>query len=228
MSAPKEFTFVHYGQLFAAREGLRRSDVGDLSRLKASLVAQGWRWPLGVRKHDDSTYEVINGLGYRRYIALQELVREGCQKRLERVPVQVFRDGDAVDDLLILLASDVHEAMPRELRARAVGQLLEHQLPVSEIASLTGMPLTEARALASAVPKGGAFNALVPANEFDAPIESESRRIELLRSFAQDMPEHSRARISPILDPLLLYLEGGITAKDALLRLAYSDSAPPG
>lgn len=226
MSALKEFMYVHFSHLTVSRDSPRREDVGSLSRLKSRLLARGVEEPLGVRKIDDSAFMVVSGRGYRRYLAINELVREGHETKFQKVPVHVLRQGGAIEDALALLSCDVSEPMPATVKAKAIRFLVDSDIPLSQIALMTGMGDGEIREVLSAADARPDHALWRPATEAVITAPTPRQRIDELFAHAAQLPEGQGARVAQILASLGEYVDGRISATEAISHLARANPAP--
>jgi ParB-like chromosome segregation protein Spo0J len=223
MSAPIDHFSVSFSQLSIDRETPRHNSLGDLRSLKLSILAQGVREPLWVRRKEDGhgeTFVVVAGHGYRRFIAMEQLIEEGYRNLFSRVPIRMVRTGGPAEDAMALLASDLTEPLPLEAKARAVHVLLETKT-LTEAASHTGLTAEQLKRLAASLaPETRDLVILERSNLKKPEPTTDKERLEELAAGLARAPAGVQRRASLILDELFRYLRGETKIPETLNNLS--------
>lgn len=226
MSEPKDLIHVHVTQLVVSRNAPHRSPLGDLRVLKNSLLSMGIREPMAVRKIDDSTFQIVSGRGYRRFLALRELINEGHQNRFKWIPVQVLRGGGDIEESLDLLASSLHEPMPVEVKAQAITSLLKSGLPATEIAIMSGMPSGMLNSILKEAGDVRASDLSTSVFDYELPPEALRDRFAAIVANAATLPGAAKKRVMAQLHLLSECLDGRLSPAETALRIAQPDLEP--
>jgi len=145
----EEYKFIPIEKLVKSPLNVRRV-LGDIKSLKKSIKVNGLQEPLVVRPAPgkEGFYEII--IGYRRYVALKELVEEG-EERFRLVPC-IVRDLSDVEAARLSLEENLarQELTPEEL-ADGIKLLLNLGMTIEQIADMLSISLMEAKILAEGV-----------------------------------------------------------------------------
>lgn len=223
MSKPRDFLNVHYSQIVLSRNVAHRTEaeMGDMDQLKRSIRASGLLRPLNVKKLDESTYTILPGGGYRRMLAIKELIDDGMENKLKWVPVFIQRDVRPLADALSLLTEEMQVPHGAKTKAQAIRDFLREGFPLAEVACVSGYSLDELRqilAVAGDVPPPSLRTPVALPDEEEEPL-SGADRIALLLVSTSDASESDRRVLATRIGALLEYMEGRAPADHVLAAL---------
>lgn len=197
----------------------RMGNQGDITLLKNSILSEGLKEPLHVRKMSETHYKVIHGR--RCFLAMSALAEAGFNSRFPQIPCLVV-DGPEEEDALTLLAcNSLHVPMSEEEideRVREVATVLEPDA----IARRSGLSLD--RVLRALSP---GFGDLLRAPAEEEPLVIDEANMDVLRAALTLMKtdEATRRTIDTFLSHVYRYLNGKSVADRTLLNLAKAISA---